>query len=142
MKTARQEPQRADTVFRPFRLDVPLHNLLQEPEAEQRLAPRPPSTQPQKLLRPIFPQRPELPTNAELPTGSHGFPADPCQRHWTAPQVCGAMKGWMFPFLKSLLLPGDFHPIVAYAVTEWKGNLDRAEARDQTRRCLRAIRRR
>jgi len=30
----------------------------------------------------------------------------------------------MFPYLKSRLLPGDFHPIIAYLFTEWKCNLD------------------
>ena len=34
------------------------------------------------------------------------------------------MKGWMFPYVKSRLLPGDFHPIVAYLFTECKCNLD------------------
>jgi MoaA/NifB/PqqE/SkfB family radical SAM enzyme len=34
------------------------------------------------------------------------------------------MQGWMFPYLKSRLLPGEFHPIIAYLFTEWKCNLD------------------
>jgi MoaA/NifB/PqqE/SkfB family radical SAM enzyme len=34
------------------------------------------------------------------------------------------MRGWMFPYFKSRLLPGDFHPIIAYLFTEWKCNLD------------------
>lgn len=118
------QSQQSDTAFRPFRLDVPLRDLLQKPEARRPLMAAPPSAQPQKLPAPVFPQRPELLTDAELPADSHGSPTDPYQRHWTAPQAYGAMKGWMFPYLKSLLLPGDFHPIVAYLFTKSKCNLD------------------
>jgi MoaA/NifB/PqqE/SkfB family radical SAM enzyme len=34
------------------------------------------------------------------------------------------MRGWAAPWLKSRLLPGHFHPIIAYLFTEWKCNLD------------------
>ena len=34
------------------------------------------------------------------------------------------MNGWLFPYAKSRILPGDFHPIIAYLFTEWKCNLD------------------
>jgi len=34
------------------------------------------------------------------------------------------MRGWLFPYVKSRVLPGDFHPIIAYLFTEWKCNLD------------------
>jgi hypothetical protein len=85
----------------------------------------PPSAQPQKLLDPNFPQRPELVTEAELGTDAHGSPTDPYKRHWTSAQVYGTMKGWMFPYLKSRLLPGDFHPIIAY-LTEADGVVNNA----------------
>src|ERR1700693_4303840 len=110
MSTELQRPQEIDTALRPFRLDVPLHDLLQKPEARRPLMPPPPSAQPQKLPVPVFPQHPELLTDAELPADRHGSPTDPYKRHWTAPQVYGYMRGWMFPYLKSRLLPGDFHP--------------------------------
>ena len=32
--------------------------------------------------------------------------------------------GWLLPYLKSRILPGAFHPIIAYLFTEWKCNLD------------------
>ena len=124
MSTEFQTPQTVDTAPRPFRLDVPLHNLLQKADAKSPLAPPPPSARPQKLPEPVFPQRPELLTEGELSVDAHGSPTDPYKRHWTATQVYGAMKGWMFPYLKSRLLPGDFHPIIAYLFTEWKCNLD------------------
>jgi MoaA/NifB/PqqE/SkfB family radical SAM enzyme len=34
------------------------------------------------------------------------------------------MRGWLFPYIRSRALPGDFHPIIAYLFTEWKCNLD------------------
>jgi len=34
------------------------------------------------------------------------------------------MRGWLFPYIKSRILRGDFHPIIAYLFTEWKCNLD------------------
>jgi MoaA/NifB/PqqE/SkfB family radical SAM enzyme len=35
-----------------------------------------------------------------------------------------AMRGWLYPYLRSRVYPGDFHPIIAYLFTEWKCNLD------------------
>ena len=72
----------------------------------------------------MFPLRPELLTEEELEADKHGSPTDPYKRHWTGPLVYRAMRGWLFPYLKSRVLPGDFHPIIAYLFTEWKCNLD------------------
>jgi MoaA/NifB/PqqE/SkfB family radical SAM enzyme len=68
------------------------------------------------LPEPVFPHRPALLTNDPWPGDG--------QRHWTPGQIYHAMRGWAFPFVKSRLLPGDFHPIVAYLFTEYKCNLD------------------
>jgi MoaA/NifB/PqqE/SkfB family radical SAM enzyme len=69
-----------------------------------------------KLPDPVFPRRPELLTNETWPGDG--------ERHWPASKVFHAMRGWAFPFVKSRILPGDFHPIVAYLFTEYKCNLD------------------
>src|SRR5215470_17426437 len=68
------------------------------------------------LPEPEFPLHPDLLTDDALPGDG--------QRHWTSSQVYHAMRGWAFPYLKSRLLPGDLHPIVAYLFTEFKCNLD------------------
>ena len=107
----------------PFRLDVQLHDLLKNP-AQRPLLPPLPSAKPLSLPQPVFPQHPELLTDEELEADEHGSPTDPYKRHWTAPLVYRAMRGWLFPYVKSRLLPGDFHPIIAYLFTEWKCNLD------------------
>jgi MoaA/NifB/PqqE/SkfB family radical SAM enzyme len=38
--------------------------------------------------------------------------------------IAGAFRGWLYPYVKSQVLPGPFHPIIAYLFTEWKCNLD------------------
>jgi MoaA/NifB/PqqE/SkfB family radical SAM enzyme len=107
-----------------FRLDVRLHDLLKQPGTARPLKLSLPSAQPQTLPTPVFPQHPGLLTDEELEADKHGSPSSPYGRRWTVPLVFRALRGWMFPYFKSRLLPGDFHPIVAYLFTEWKCNLD------------------
>src|SRR5262245_21403829 len=102
-----------------FRLDVPLHNLLMKSKPDPKvLLPAP--GEGQTLPDPIFPQYPELLRDdfVDEPLG----PND--QRHWSWPLIMRGLRGWCFPYVKSRVLPGDFHPIIAYLFTEWKCNLD------------------
>ena len=69
-----------------------------------------------KLPDPPFPRKPALLTRETLPQDAG--------RHWTLGQIHHAMRGWALPYFKSRVLPGDFHPIVAYLFTEFKCNLD------------------
>ena len=75
------------------------------------------------LPEPTFPQYPE---HLEDPPGfleaPHVPPAN--RRRFTSQQVYRTMRGWLFPYIKSRVLPGDFHPIIAYLFTEYKCNLD------------------
>jgi MoaA/NifB/PqqE/SkfB family radical SAM enzyme len=107
----------------PFRLDVQLHELLVNSTAKPAA---PPPLAPRRLAlpEPVFPQRPELLSDEEIEADQHGSPTDPYARRWTAPLVLRCMRGWLFPYIKSRILPGDFHPIIAYLFTEWKCNLD------------------
>jgi MoaA/NifB/PqqE/SkfB family radical SAM enzyme len=84
-------------------LDVQLHDLLKKPTGRP-LAPPPPSAKPLTLPEPVFPQHPELLTEEELEADKHGSPAHPYKRPWTLPLVYRAMRGWLFPYLKSRLL--------------------------------------
>ena len=34
------------------------------------------------------------------------------------------MQGWLFPYIRSRVAAGDFHPLIAYLFTEYKCNLD------------------
>ena len=99
------------------RLDVPLHDLLMKP-AERSLVP-PSRGAPQTLPEPVFPQKPEL-MNAP---DEDFFPRNGV-RHYKAEHIYRSLKGWAFPYFRSRLLPGEFHPLIAYLFNEWKCNLD------------------
>jgi MoaA/NifB/PqqE/SkfB family radical SAM enzyme len=70
----------------------------------------------ERLPEPVFPQHPEL-------LGDQPWPGDG-ERHWPASKIWHAMRGWAVPFVQSRVLPGEFHPIIAYLFTEYKCNLD------------------
>jgi len=99
-----------------YRLDVPLNDLLMQPGARTALRPAP---APEPLPDPVFPQQPEL-----LGDDGLGPPFPPPKRRHKAEHISRAFRGWAVPWLKSRVLPGDFHPIIAYLFTEWKCNLD------------------
>jgi MoaA/NifB/PqqE/SkfB family radical SAM enzyme len=113
------KPQEAALSNPPFRMDVRLHQILTRPRSKPTL----PQAEPQTLPEPVFPQHPELLGDDPSEEEAHEA-AVAGQRHWSAPLVLRAMRGWLFPYIKSLVLPGDFHPIIAYLFTEWRCNLD------------------
>ena len=39
-------------------------------------------------------------------------------------KIYHAMQGWLFPYIRSRVTAGDFHPLIAYLFTEFKCNLD------------------
>jgi hypothetical protein len=101
-----------------FRLDVPLHNLLTK---SAPIAPGlSPSEKPQTFPDPIFPQHPEL----LGPIDEAGSWAPPEKRNWRLGQIYHAMQGWLFPYIRSRVTAGDFHPLISYLFTEFKCNLD------------------
>jgi len=68
------------------------------------------------LPEPVFPQQPELLNDGPWPGDG--------QRRWSASEIYRAFRGWAVPFFQSRVLPGDFHPIIAYLFTEYRCNLD------------------
>jgi len=74
------------------------------------------------LPEPIFPQYPKLLNDP--PGFLEQLHVPPAHRYWSAPQIYHTMRGWLFPYVRSRILPGDFHPIIAYLFTEYKCNLD------------------
>ncbi len=71
---------------------------------------------------PVFPQHPELMTRRDedyFPKKTHNG-----HRTHSAKHIYRAAKGWAFPFFRSRIMPGEFHPIIAYLFNEWKCNLD------------------
>jgi MoaA/NifB/PqqE/SkfB family radical SAM enzyme len=97
-----------------FRIDVDIHNLL------MNSAPGPvkvPDRKGKTLPQPVFPQYPHL-------LSDPGPEKPPLKRDWTWSQAYRSMRGWLFPYIRSRILPGDFHPITAYLFVEYKCNLD------------------
>ena len=98
-----------------FRIDVSIQNLLQGSNGQ-----RPQASQPKGLTLPVpvFPQYPDKlndPGPERPPEGN---------RKWGMKPIYRAMRGWLFPYVRSRVLPGDFHPITSYLFVEYKCNLD------------------
>jgi MoaA/NifB/PqqE/SkfB family radical SAM enzyme len=109
-------PSSVSEVDSKHRLDVPLHNLLTSGSQRTKLRAL---EKPLALPEPVFPQYPELAGDV----GPDPLPP-PVKRRYTGGQIYKSMRGWMFPWMKSRVLPGDFQPIIAYLFVEYKCNLD------------------
>src|ERR1700756_3348685 len=97
-----------------FRIDVDIHNILNN---SNQKGPEPARAMGLTLPEPKFPQHPEL-------LNDPGPAVPPERRDWTAPELYRKMRGWLFPYIRSRVYPGDFHPITAYLFLEYKCNLD------------------
>jgi organic radical activating enzyme len=95
-----------------FRIDVDIHNLLMD-SSRQPVKP----TVAKGLPEPTFPQYPEK-------LADPGPEIAPEKRDWSLSQAYRAMRGWLFPYIRSRVMPGEFHPITAYLFVEYKCNLD------------------
>ena len=97
-----------------FRIDVAINDLLLHSAVHPPIPPEP------KLLtlpEPIFPQNPEL-------LSVSGPDTPPEKRDWTREQIMRKVRGWLVPYIRSRVMPGDFHPITAYLFVEYKCNID------------------
>jgi MoaA/NifB/PqqE/SkfB family radical SAM enzyme len=97
-----------------FRIDVDIHNLLMN---TAQAPAKPALVKGKRLPNPVFPRFPEKLLDP-------GPAVMPQKRDWTWPQAYRSMRGWLFPYIRSRVLPGDFHPITAYLFVEYKCNLD------------------
>ena len=97
-----------------FRIDGPSHELLTKPGSARSAPPEPRG---RTLPTPVFPRRPE-----RLANPGPGTP--PERRPHDAAWVYRMVRSWLVPYLRSRVLPGDFHPITAYLFLDYKCNLD------------------
>jgi sulfatase maturation enzyme AslB (radical SAM superfamily) len=95
------------------RIDISTNELLTKTGSGPRL----PETTGATLPEPVFPQFPQK-------LKDPGPSWRPERRKWTAEQIFRATRGWLVPYLRSRVLPGEFHPITAYLFLEYKCNLD------------------
>jgi MoaA/NifB/PqqE/SkfB family radical SAM enzyme len=103
------------------RIDAATHNLLM---AGPRPAPLAPQGQPLTLPEPVFPQYPELLGDVEPDPKFLPKDGSPYRTRVTPFMIRRALRGWLYPYVRSVVLPGEFHPIIAYLFTEWKCNID------------------
>ena len=97
-----------------FRIDVAIHDLLMDSNPR---APQPPVSKGLMLPEPIFPRFP-----AKFNDPGPETPLQ--QRNWAAKEIYRKVRGWLFPYIRSRVLPGEFHPITAYLFAEYKCNVD------------------
>lgn len=104
----------AGSVQPAFRVDVTVNDLLLRSSAHP---PTPPQPKGVILPEPVFPQHPEKLANP-------GPETTPEKRHWTASEIARKARGWLVPYIRSRVMPGEFHPITAYLFVEYKCNID------------------
>src|SRR5499427_7806363 len=97
-----------------FRIDVAINDLL---TGSGQRPPAPAAPQGLTLPNPAFPQFPER-------LNDSGPVVPPEKRKWGLRYIYRASRGWLFPYVRSRVLPGEFHPITAYLFIEYKCNLD------------------
>jgi MoaA/NifB/PqqE/SkfB family radical SAM enzyme len=97
-----------------FRIDVTINDLLTT--ASQR-PPAPAEPKGLFLPNPVFPQHAErlMDPGPDVP---------PQKRKWGIQDIYRTSRGWLFPYVRSRVMPGEFHPITAYLFIEYKCNLD------------------
>lgn len=91
----------------PFRLDVPLHDLLMKGKPRGIT---PGESGGEKLPDPVYPQRPAGP--------------DYTDKEYNKINAIRGLKGWALPYVKSRWHSKDLRPIIAYLFTEFKCNVD------------------
>ncbi len=95
-----------------FRIDVAIHDLLMN--SNQR-PPAPAESMGLTLPEPVFPRFPDR-------LKDPGPETPPEKRKWGPKDVYRYSRGWLVPYVRSRVLPGDFHPITAYLFVEYKCN--------------------
>jgi hypothetical protein len=83
-----------------FRIDVNAHSLLMNSTPD---GPELPVDKGMTLPEPVYPRFPEK-------LSDPGPETPPENRDWTLPQAYHKMKGWLFPYVRSRVLPGEFRP--------------------------------
>jgi MoaA/NifB/PqqE/SkfB family radical SAM enzyme len=112
---------KVDTPETRFRVDVSVHEMLMGGTRRQSLLPNGP---PQTLPAARFPKFPDRLGDVEPDAKYLPKDGNPYRKRVTAAMVRRALRGWLYPYVRSRVMPGEFHPIIAYLFTEWKCNLD------------------
>jgi MoaA/NifB/PqqE/SkfB family radical SAM enzyme len=103
-----------------FRLDVRTHDSLAHGSGPTPV----PKSDALELPEPVFPQHPQMLGDVEPDPKYLPSDGNPYRIRVTPFIVRRALRGWLYPYIRSRIVPGDFHPIISYLFTEWKCNLD------------------
>ncbi len=79
---------------------------------------------PLTLPDPVFPRYPDKVGDVAPPAKYLPQPGHHYRTRVGREAILKSFRGWLYPYVKSRLLPGPFHPIICYLFTEWKCNLD------------------
>jgi len=104
-----------------FRVDVDLREILMQGPKPAPLAPR---GEPRSLPEPVFPRHAKKLGDVEPDPKFLPKNGNPYRTRVTIPMIRRALRGWLYPYIRSRVAPGQLHPIIAYLFTEWKCNLD------------------
>jgi MoaA/NifB/PqqE/SkfB family radical SAM enzyme len=72
----------------------------------------------------VFPRFPEKAGDVEPDAKFLPRNGNPYRARVTGEMVRRALRGWLYPYVRSRVAPGNVHPIIAYLFIEWKCNLD------------------
>src|SRR5579863_8359089 len=97
-----------------FRIDVAINDLL---TGGNQSPPAPAEPKGLALPDPVFPQFPDRLTDP-------GPEVAPDRRKWGLRDIYRTSRGWLFPYVRFRVMPGEFHPITADLFIEYKCNLD------------------
>ena len=97
-----------------YRIDVSVNDLLVHSKSQPPAVPAPKGA---TLPEAIFPQHPHL-------LADPGPSTPPEKRHWDRSKIMRSVRGWLAPYVRSRVLPGEFHPLTAYLFVEYKCNID------------------
>lgn len=114
------ETQVENQATTPFRLHPSLHEELTKPSL--RPIPIRPAVE-LTLPEPVFPQYPEK--LGDIQPDPKFVPKDgyPYRTRVPAMMVKRVIRGWLGPYIRSCVMPGELHPIIAYLFTDYKCNL-------------------
>src|SRR6202008_2593199 len=97
-----------------FRIDVAIHDLLVN---SAQSPPTPAQAMGLTLPEPVFPQFPDRLNNP-------GPETPPEKRKWGAKDIYRYSRGWLGPYVRSRVLPGEIHSIKDYLFFVYKCDLD------------------
>ncbi|HWB99595.1 MAG TPA: hypothetical protein VG672_22965, partial [Bryobacteraceae bacterium] len=94
-----------------YRIGSKVHDVLM---GGAKRAPLFPEGEPLSLPEPPFPRHPEKCGEVEPDPKFLPRNGNPYRTRVTVPMIRRALRGWLYPYIRSRVAAGDFHPLIAY----------------------------